>query len=154
MTELPDPVPKDDEYVIEVHAAAANFFDILQVQGRYQNQPREFFFLTSTKPLKSTKKSLANQSSLLPSSLPMGRRSRVRRHRRVHAAQEPDQAALRRGSPRLWCRAGRLCDEAVHQGGGAAAGARGLVVSGRRGPVCDGADELWRVGGEGGDQGG
>ncbi|KAL7956761.1 hypothetical protein V8C34DRAFT_315413 [Trichoderma compactum] len=39
VTELPDPVPKDDEYVIEVHAAAANFFDILQVQGRYQNQP-------------------------------------------------------------------------------------------------------------------
>ncbi|KAL6701704.1 hypothetical protein J3F84DRAFT_355540 [Trichoderma pleuroticola] len=39
VTDLPDPVPKDDEYVIEVHAAAANFFDILQVQGRYQNQP-------------------------------------------------------------------------------------------------------------------
>ncbi|KAH6609181.1 nadph2:quinone reductase [Trichoderma cornu-damae] len=36
---LPDPLPKDDEYLIEVHAAAANFFDILQVQGRYQNQP-------------------------------------------------------------------------------------------------------------------
>ncbi|KAL7943067.1 hypothetical protein V8C42DRAFT_329539 [Trichoderma barbatum] len=39
VTDLPDPVPKDDEYVIEVHAAAANFFDILQVQGRYQTQP-------------------------------------------------------------------------------------------------------------------
>ncbi|KAH0495037.1 hypothetical protein TgHK011_008610 [Trichoderma gracile] len=39
VTDLPDPIPKDDEYVIEVHAAAANFFDILQVQGRYQNQP-------------------------------------------------------------------------------------------------------------------
>ncbi|KAL7908585.1 hypothetical protein GGI35DRAFT_406879 [Trichoderma velutinum] len=39
VTDLPDPVPKDDEYVIEVHAAAANFFDILQIQGRYQNQP-------------------------------------------------------------------------------------------------------------------
>lgn len=51
MTELPDPVPKDDEYVIEVHAAAANFFDILQVQGRYQNQPREFFSFISTTPL-------------------------------------------------------------------------------------------------------
>lgn len=31
---------KDNEYLIEVHAAAANFFDILQVQGKYQNQPR------------------------------------------------------------------------------------------------------------------
>ncbi|KAK5992647.1 Quinone oxidoreductase-like-like-like protein [Cladobotryum mycophilum] len=39
VTELPDPTPKDDDYVIQVSAAAANFFDILQVQGRYQNQP-------------------------------------------------------------------------------------------------------------------
>ncbi|KAF7553743.1 hypothetical protein G7Z17_g3362 [Cylindrodendrum hubeiense] len=37
--DLPDPVPKDDEYLIQVHAAAANFFDILQIQGKYQNQP-------------------------------------------------------------------------------------------------------------------
>jgi len=37
---LPDPVPKDDEYLIEVHAAATNFFDILQIQGKYQLQPR------------------------------------------------------------------------------------------------------------------
>jgi NADPH:quinone reductase-like Zn-dependent oxidoreductase len=41
VTDLADPVPKDNEYLIEVHAAAANFFDILQVQGKYQNQPRE-----------------------------------------------------------------------------------------------------------------
>ncbi|PNY28292.1 Uncharacterized protein TCAP_01791 [Tolypocladium capitatum] len=39
VTELPDPTPKDDEYLIQVHASAANFFDILQVQGRYQTQP-------------------------------------------------------------------------------------------------------------------
>ncbi|KAF4505468.1 hypothetical protein G6O67_007414 [Ophiocordyceps sinensis] len=39
VSELPDPVPKDDEYLIQVHASAANFFDILQVQGRYQSQP-------------------------------------------------------------------------------------------------------------------
>ncbi|KAK7404134.1 hypothetical protein QQX98_010092 [Neonectria punicea] len=37
--DLPDPIPKDDEYLIQVHAAAANFFDILQIQGKYQNQP-------------------------------------------------------------------------------------------------------------------
>ncbi|KAK7430169.1 hypothetical protein QQZ08_003354 [Neonectria magnoliae] len=37
--DLPDPIPKDDEYLIRVHAAAANFFDILQIQGKYQNQP-------------------------------------------------------------------------------------------------------------------
>ncbi|UNI23365.1 NADPH:quinone reductase [Purpureocillium takamizusanense] len=39
VTDLPDPTPKADEYLIQVHAAAANFFDILQVQGKYQNQP-------------------------------------------------------------------------------------------------------------------
>ncbi|KAH6990933.1 hypothetical protein BKA56DRAFT_667451 [Ilyonectria sp. MPI-CAGE-AT-0026] len=37
--DLPDPVPKGDDYLIQVHAAAANFFDILQVQGKYQSQP-------------------------------------------------------------------------------------------------------------------
>ncbi|KAI5859548.1 hypothetical protein GGS23DRAFT_312595 [Durotheca rogersii] len=39
VTELPDPVPRPDQYLIEVHAAATNFFDILQIQGKYQNQP-------------------------------------------------------------------------------------------------------------------
>ncbi|KAL0474642.1 hypothetical protein QR685DRAFT_567558 [Neurospora intermedia] len=39
VTELPDPIPASDEYLIEVHAAATNFFDILQIQGKYQNQP-------------------------------------------------------------------------------------------------------------------
>ncbi|KAI5924049.1 hypothetical protein F4810DRAFT_667127 [Camillea tinctor] len=39
VTELPDPTPAPDQYLIEVHAAATNFFDILQIQGKYQNQP-------------------------------------------------------------------------------------------------------------------
>ncbi|KAK0391952.1 hypothetical protein NLU13_1450 [Sarocladium strictum] len=39
VSDIPDPVPKPNEYLIQVHAAAANFFDILQVQGKYQNQP-------------------------------------------------------------------------------------------------------------------
>ncbi|RYP78896.1 hypothetical protein DL771_000281 [Monosporascus sp. 5C6A] len=39
VTELPDPKPGPDDYLIEVHAAATNFFDILQIQGKYQNQP-------------------------------------------------------------------------------------------------------------------
>ncbi|KAG6028117.1 hypothetical protein E4U41_000773 [Claviceps citrina] len=39
VTELPDPVPQDDEYLVEVRAAATNFFDILQIAGKYQNQP-------------------------------------------------------------------------------------------------------------------
>ncbi|KAM0259944.1 hypothetical protein ACHAQJ_003036 [Trichoderma viride] len=62
VTDLPDPVPKDDEYLIEVHAAAANFFDILQVQGRYQNQPpfpwvagAEFAGIVVSTPRKSSR---------------------------------------------------------------------------------------------------
>ncbi|KAK1767132.1 hypothetical protein QBC33DRAFT_539297 [Phialemonium atrogriseum] len=39
VSDLPDPVPGPDDYLIEVHAAATNFFDILQIQGKYQNQP-------------------------------------------------------------------------------------------------------------------
>ncbi|KAK7961599.1 uncharacterized protein PG986_002424 [Apiospora aurea] len=39
VTELSDPKPGPDDYLIEVHAAAANFFDILQIQGKYQHQP-------------------------------------------------------------------------------------------------------------------
>ncbi|PHH76248.1 hypothetical protein CDD80_1697 [Ophiocordyceps camponoti-rufipedis] len=38
-TTAPDPSPKPGEYTIQIHAAAANFFDILQIQGRYQTQP-------------------------------------------------------------------------------------------------------------------
>ncbi|KAF8454671.1 hypothetical protein BDZ91DRAFT_777820 [Kalaharituber pfeilii] len=36
---LPAPVPSPNEYLISIHATALNFFDILQVQGRYQHQP-------------------------------------------------------------------------------------------------------------------
>ena len=36
---LPDPTQGRDEYLIAVHASAANFFDILQIQGKYQHQP-------------------------------------------------------------------------------------------------------------------
>ncbi|KAH0562821.1 hypothetical protein GP486_002546, partial [Trichoglossum hirsutum] len=34
-----DPQPKADEYLIRIHASAANFFDLLQIQGKYQTQP-------------------------------------------------------------------------------------------------------------------
>ncbi|KAI1333885.1 hypothetical protein F5Y15DRAFT_320335 [Xylariaceae sp. FL0016] len=33
------PKARPDQMVIAVHAAATNFFDILQIQGKYQNQP-------------------------------------------------------------------------------------------------------------------
>ncbi len=40
VSSLPDAQPAPDQYVVTVHAAAANFFDILQIQGKYQTQPR------------------------------------------------------------------------------------------------------------------
>ncbi|CAE6448982.1 unnamed protein product [Rhizoctonia solani] len=37
--QAPEPKPAADEVLVEVHTAALNFFDILQAQGKYQNQP-------------------------------------------------------------------------------------------------------------------
>ncbi|KAI9835456.1 MAG: hypothetical protein M1819_002374 [Sarea resinae] len=39
VTELPDPTPSPTQYLIAIHATAANFFDLLQIRGKYQNQP-------------------------------------------------------------------------------------------------------------------
>ncbi|KAF2199910.1 zinc-binding alcohol dehydrogenase-like protein [Delitschia confertaspora ATCC 74209] len=36
---LPSPSPKPDEYLIAIHASATNFFDLLQIRGKYQHQP-------------------------------------------------------------------------------------------------------------------
>ncbi|KAF2139874.1 uncharacterized protein K452DRAFT_253467 [Aplosporella prunicola CBS 121167] len=39
VADLPDPEPKPDQYLIAIHASACNFFDLLQIQGKYQHQP-------------------------------------------------------------------------------------------------------------------
>src|SRR3989304_1453964 len=39
IVELPDPVPGPGEVVVEVAAAALNFFDTLIIAGRYQVKP-------------------------------------------------------------------------------------------------------------------
>ncbi|KAK4994188.1 hypothetical protein LTR66_005724 [Elasticomyces elasticus] len=39
VAELPDPVPNPNQYLIAIHATATNFFDLLQIRGKYQNQP-------------------------------------------------------------------------------------------------------------------
>jgi len=36
VTELPDPVPAKDQYVVGIHASATNFFDLLQIAGKYR----------------------------------------------------------------------------------------------------------------------
>ncbi|BFZ64368.1 hypothetical protein YB2330_005511 [Saitoella coloradoensis] len=38
-TTLPRPTPKSDESLIRIHASATNFFDLLQIAGKYQHQP-------------------------------------------------------------------------------------------------------------------
>ncbi|KAI5297674.1 hypothetical protein KEM55_004394 [Ascosphaera atra] len=39
VTEIPGLKPSPDKYLVTVHTAGTNFFDILQIQGKYQNQP-------------------------------------------------------------------------------------------------------------------
>jgi NADPH:quinone reductase-like Zn-dependent oxidoreductase len=34
---VPTPTPTADKYLIEIHSAGTNFFDILQIQGKYQH---------------------------------------------------------------------------------------------------------------------
>ncbi|KAF8865391.1 NAD(P)-binding protein [Acephala macrosclerotiorum] len=39
VSDLPDPTPARDQYTIGIHASATNFFDLLQIAGKYQHQP-------------------------------------------------------------------------------------------------------------------
>lgn len=39
ITTIPDPIPNPDQYLISIHASATNFFDLLQIRGKYQHQP-------------------------------------------------------------------------------------------------------------------
>ena len=36
---LPTPLPSPLGYLIAIHATATNFYDLLQIQGKYQHQP-------------------------------------------------------------------------------------------------------------------
>lgn len=38
-TALPTPQPHPSKYLIAIHAAGTNFFDLLQIRGKYQHQP-------------------------------------------------------------------------------------------------------------------
>jgi NADPH:quinone reductase len=39
VSDLPDLKPEPDKYLIKIHAAATNFFDVLQIQGKHQQKP-------------------------------------------------------------------------------------------------------------------
>ncbi len=39
VSDLPDLEPSPDHYLIKIHAAATNFFDVLQIQGKHQQKP-------------------------------------------------------------------------------------------------------------------
>ena len=39
VTTEPTPTPSPNQYLIRIHAAGTNFFDLLQIQGKYQHQP-------------------------------------------------------------------------------------------------------------------
>jgi NADPH2:quinone reductase len=39
VTTLPNPTPSPEQYLIAIHATATNFFDLLQIRGKYQHQP-------------------------------------------------------------------------------------------------------------------
>lgn len=39
VTTEPTPSPQPDKYLIRIRAAGTNFFDLLQIQGKYQHQP-------------------------------------------------------------------------------------------------------------------
>lgn len=39
VTDVSEPKPKPDQYTVRIHASGTNFFDLLQIQGKYQTQP-------------------------------------------------------------------------------------------------------------------
>lgn len=39
VTTLPNPTPSPEQYLIAIRATATNFFDLLQIRGKYQHQP-------------------------------------------------------------------------------------------------------------------
>lgn len=39
ITQFPSPEPSPEQYTVAVHASSTNFFDLLQISGKYQHQP-------------------------------------------------------------------------------------------------------------------
>jgi NADPH:quinone reductase len=100
IVEIASPTPKPDEYLIAIEAAATNFFDLLQIRGKYQHQP----------PLPWTAGAeFAGRILRAPASPPGGRAPRFRPGDRVFGASQgsfADQILAReeqlRPVPRGW----------------------------------------------------
>ncbi|KAI9846623.1 MAG: hypothetical protein M1838_001222 [Thelocarpon superellum] len=79
VTDLPDPVPQPEQYLIAIRATATNFFDLLQIQGKYQHQP----------PLPwISGMEFSGEILQAPSSLPKGRRPRFQIGDKVFGASQ------------------------------------------------------------------
>ncbi|KAF2494182.1 NAD(P)-binding protein [Lophium mytilinum] len=76
---LPDPVPKSDEYLIAIHATATNFFDLLQIRGKYQSQP-PFPWISGSE--------FSGVITKAPSSLPGGRAPKFKVGDKVFGASQ------------------------------------------------------------------
>ncbi|KAJ4602824.1 hypothetical protein HRR93_005105 [Exophiala dermatitidis] len=69
VTTLPTPKPHPTKYLIKIHASATNFFDLLQIQGKYQHQPplpwiagMEFAGVVIATPTENTKSAVASSN--------------------------------------------------------------------------------------------
>lgn len=67
VTTLPTPTPHPTKYLIKIHATGTNFFDLLQIQGKYQHQPplpwiagMEFAGEVLATPIESTSSKVAS----------------------------------------------------------------------------------------------
>ena len=79
VSSLSDPTPSRDEYLIRIESTATNFFDLLQIQNRYQHQP-PLPFVTGAE--------FAGRVLTAPTHLPGGRTPKYKRGDRVFGSSQ------------------------------------------------------------------
>jgi NADPH2:quinone reductase len=79
VTSHPTPTPKPTEYLIAIHASATNFFDLLQIRGKYQHQPA-FPWIAGSE--------FSGVILQAPSSLPGGKTPKFKQGDRVFGASQ------------------------------------------------------------------
>ncbi|KAF2100871.1 zinc-binding alcohol dehydrogenase-like protein [Rhizodiscina lignyota] len=85
ISNLPDPVPKPNEYLVRIHATACNFFDLLQIRGIYQHQPKIPWISGSE---------FSGVVVNAPTSLPGGKKPKYKKGDRVFGAAQGGYATL------------------------------------------------------------